>query len=100
VSKTWSVDKLMASPLAQKLHRFWFSGWGMDKLYDTLFVQPFLWLARINRHDLIDWFYGLLVEITRAAHTMIAKTQTGYLRWYTMTVVAGLVILITLGVLL
>ncbi|MEX2129983.1 MAG: NADH-quinone oxidoreductase subunit L, partial [Pseudohongiellaceae bacterium] len=30
------------------LHRFWFSGWGMDWLYQRLIVNPFLYLARIN----------------------------------------------------
>ncbi|MDA1370117.1 MAG: NADH-quinone oxidoreductase subunit L [Proteobacteria bacterium] len=99
-SKTFSVEKLMASPVAQNLHRFWHSGWGMDALYNWLFVYPFLWLARINRDDLVDKFYGLLVELTRAAHGMIVKTQTGYLRWYALSVATGLVLIITLGVLL
>jgi len=40
MSKTFSVEKLMANPLAASLHRFWFSGWGMDALYDFLFVRP------------------------------------------------------------
>ena len=99
-SKSFSVEKLMASPVAQNLHRFWHSGWGMDALYNWLFVYPFLWLARINRDDLVDKFYGLLVELTRAAHGMIVKTQTGYLRWYALSVATGLVLIITLGVLL
>ena len=99
-SKTFSVERLMASPLARNLHKFWHSGWGMDALYNWLFVHPFLWLARINRNDLVDKFYGLVVEFTRVAHGMIVKTQTGYLRWYALSVATGLVVIITLGVLL
>ena len=99
-SKTFSVDKLMASPLAKNLHKFWFSGWGMDALYNWLFVYPFLWLARINKDDLVDKLYALLVELSRAAHAMIVKTQTGYLRWYALSVATGLVVILTLGVLL
>ena len=57
-------------------------------------------LARINRDDLIDKFYALLVILTRAANGMIAQTQTGNLRWYALSVAAGLVLLMTLGVLL
>ena len=97
-TKTIPVEKLMGSSLAQTLHKFWNSGWGFDWLYDRLIVFPFLWLARINRADVIDGFYALVVEISRAANGMIVKTQTGYLRWYALSVAAGLIVLITLGV--
>jgi len=99
-SKTFSVEKLISSPLAQNLHRFWNSGWGMDWLYDRLFVFPFMWLARINARDIIDLFYGLVVDINQTAHRMIVRTQTGSLRWYTLSLATGLVVIITLGVLL
>ena len=99
-TKTIPVEKLMGSSFAQNLHKFWNSGWGFDWLYDRLIVFPFLWLARINRADVIDGFYALVVEISRAANGMIIKTQTGYLRWYALSVAAGLIVLITLGVLL
>ena len=99
-TKTIPVEKLMGSSFAQTLHKFWNSGWGFDWLYERLIVFPFLWLARINRADVIDGFYALVVEISRAANGMIVKTQTGYLRWYALSVAAGLIVLITLGVLL
>ena len=97
-TKTIPLEKLMGSSFAQTLHKFWNSGWGFDWLYDRLIVFPFLWLARINRADVIDGFYALVVEISRAANGMIVKTQTGYLRWYALSVAAGLIVLITLGV--
>jgi NADH-quinone oxidoreductase subunit L len=100
VSKTFSTEKLMASNTAKFLHRFWFSGWGMDGLYQRLLVNPFLFLARINRADLVDKFYALLVTLTRVANGMITQTQTGNLRWYALSVAAGLVLIVTLGVLL
>jgi NADH-quinone oxidoreductase subunit L len=100
MSKTFSVEKLMANPLAKRLHGFWFSGWGMDALYNFLFVRPFLFLARVNKHDLIDSVYALLVEISRIVHVMMARTQTGQLRWYALSIGGGVVILITLGVVL
>lgn len=100
VKKFFDVEKLMANPLAASLHKFWFSGWGMDALYNFLFIRPFLFLARINKNDLIDGGYAFIVSLTRTAHAMIAKTQTGQLRWYALTVAAGLVLIISLGVLL
>ena len=100
MSKTFSIEKLMANPLAKRLHGFWFSGWGMDALYNFLFVRPFVFLARLNKHDLIDSVYALLVEISRVVHVMMARTQTGQLRWYALSIGGGVVILITLGVVL
>ncbi len=99
-SKTFSVDKMMASPLAQNLHKFWHSGWGMDWLYDRLFVFPFMWLARINAADIVDGFYALVVEVNQAAHRLIARTQTGYLRWYALSFAGGLILVVYLGVML
>jgi NADH-quinone oxidoreductase subunit L len=100
MSKTFSVEKLMANPLAARLHRFWYSGWGMDALYNFLCVRPFVFLARINKKDLIDAVYALLVEISRAAHVMLARTQTGQLHWYALSIAGGVVVLVTLGVVL
>ncbi len=100
MSGSLSVAGLMGNPLSRLLHRFWHSGWGMDWLYDRLFVFPFLWLARINRADLIDRCYGVLVELSRAGNELLVRTQTGYLRWYALSVVGGLVLIVSLGVLL
>ncbi|PCJ28682.1 MAG: NADH-quinone oxidoreductase subunit L [SAR86 cluster bacterium] len=100
MSKTFSADKLVASGLGAALHKFWFSGWGMDALYKAVLIKPFLFLARINKNDIIDSVYAMVVELTRTAHAMIAKTQTGQIRWYAVTVAAGLVLIISLGVLL
>ena len=100
MSKMFSVAKLMANPLATRLHGFWFSGWGMDALYNFLFVRPFVFLARINKNDLIDAVYALLVNISRFVHVMMARTQNGQLRWYALSIGGGVVILITLGVVL
>ena len=95
-----SAERLMSVPAARALHRFWNSGWGMDRLYDFLFVNPFLYLARINAKDIVDAFYNMLAALSRAGHLLIVRSQTGYLRWYALSMAAGLVLIITVGVLL
>lgn len=99
-SRTLSVSRLMASDLAQWLHRFWFTGWGFDGLYRRLFITPYLWLAAINRHDFIDGAAGLLVALSEAGNTLLVRSQSGSLRWYILSVVFGTVLLLTLGVVL
>ena len=94
------AERIMALPGAKVLHRFWHSGWGMDRLYDMLFVHPFLWLARVNAKDVIDAFYHGLTSLSRAGHMLIVRSQTGYLRWYALSMAAGLVLLVAVGVLL
>ncbi len=94
------AERIMALPGARALHRFWHSGWGMDRLYDALFVHPFLWLARVNAKDVIDAFYNGLASLSRAGHLLIVRSQTGYLRWYALSMAAGLVLLVTVGMLL
>ncbi len=98
-SKSFSVERLMTLPLASDLHRLWRSGWAMDWLYDRLFVFPFTALARLNSKDIIDQGYAVLVVITQAAHKLVVRSQTGYLRWYALSVAASLVLIVCLGVL-
>ena len=90
----------MSNSFAQKLHKFWNSGWGMDWLYDRVFVFPFIWLSRINQADLIDKFYGLIVMLSRVTNNYVVRTQTGHLRWYALSLAAGLIVLLILGVLM
>ena len=99
-SRFFSVEKLMANPIARSMHKFWFSGWGMDALYQWLLVNPFLYLARVNRNDLVDKMYGLVVDLTQAANGLVVRTQTGLLTWYVLSVAGGLVLIISMGVLL
>jgi NADH-quinone oxidoreductase subunit L len=72
----------------------------MDRLYQTIFVSPFITLARINKKDIIDLLVGVLVSLTSFFNRMLVRTQTGYLRWYAASFMAGVVILMALGVLL
>jgi NADH-quinone oxidoreductase subunit L len=97
VSKAWSIEALMAGKLAQTLHRFWFSGWGMDALYQTLLVSPFVWLARINRNDFFDAIYNSIANFSRGAAALLTKSQTGYIGWYAYSMAAGLIIMLAVG---
>ncbi|MCI0750949.1 MAG: hypothetical protein L0Y35_03865, partial [Flammeovirgaceae bacterium] len=80
------------------LHNFWFSGWGFDKLYDTLFVKPFVFVALINKNDVIDKLYSALVSIASALNRLFAFSQSGILRWYVMGIVVGAILILTIGI--
>lgn len=74
--------------------QFWKNAFGFDWLYDRLFVRPFVWLAQVNRNDVVDWLINLIPLTLRGANSLAAATQTGNLRWYAFAAGAGAVALI------
>jgi NADH-quinone oxidoreductase subunit L len=81
-----------APALGEELHRFWFTDWGMDWLYDKLFVQPLLWFARVDKGDLIDLFYTGLARLSELLYGVVRRTETGRVRWYAAGIVLGSVV--------
>lgn len=96
-SRTLSVERLMSNTIAQGLHKFWFAGWGFDGLYRRLLITPYIWLAAVNKRDVVDTAAGLLVTLSEAGNSLLTRSQSGSLRWYILSVVGGTVLLITLG---
>jgi NADH-quinone oxidoreductase subunit L len=78
-------------------YNFWFGGWGFDTLYGNLFVKPFVYLATINKNDVVDKFYTGLVRVSEFFNQVFVKTQSGVLRWYIMGVVIGAILILALG---
>lgn len=82
------------------LQKFLLSGWGFDRLYDVLFVNPVLFLSKINKNDFIDSFYENIAKFNSLMHRLLITTQNGRLRWYLTGVVLGAVITLTIVVFL
>jgi NADH-quinone oxidoreductase subunit L len=80
------------------LRRFWHAGWGFDWLYDLIFVRPFYWVARVNRHDVVDDIYSGVAWLSRIFHRLLSYTQTGRLRWYAAGLAGGSVIIVAIAV--
>ena len=93
-----NTSKLAGSGLGAALHRFWFTQWGMDWLYDRLFVFPYVGLAKLNKRDFIDSFYNSLAKLTLALHGLVTDTQTGRLQWYAFAMTVGVLLLVSIGV--
>jgi NADH-quinone oxidoreductase subunit L len=79
----------MASAAGRALHRFCLSGWGFDWLYDRTLVRPFLWLAWLNRGDVVDAAYAGIASASRVGHLALSRTENGRLRWYAGWLAAG-----------
>ncbi|MGH7931494.1 MAG: NADH-quinone oxidoreductase subunit L, partial [Candidatus Binatia bacterium] len=94
------TDKLIATAAGNALQRYWFSGWGFDWLYDTLFVRPYVWAARANKSDIVEQIYRIITDAIRACYAALSATQTGQLRWYAKAIAAGAAVVVAIMVFL
>jgi NADH-quinone oxidoreductase subunit L len=83
-------------PFVRVLHRFWLSGWGFDWLYDRLFVQPFVWMAHINRDDVIDRATHGAARLSRFSNRVLSRTQSGLVRRYVAVIAAGSIVIVAI----
>jgi NADH-quinone oxidoreductase subunit L len=86
------ADSLVANPIGRALHEWWFAGWGFDWVYDKAFVQPFIWVANVNKSDFVDKFYTGIGRMAEASYRSLSSTETGRVRAYATAMAAGAVV--------
>jgi len=86
--------RLAEQPIWTAMGRFLITGWGFDWLYEWLIVRPYLWLARVNRDDVIDLFYRGVSWTAALSYRGLQAAQTGNVRWYAAGVAAGALIIL------
>jgi NADH-quinone oxidoreductase subunit L len=78
-----------------RLNKFFERGWGFDKLYDTLFVKPVVWLSVIDKNDIFDWLNIGISRLALLINRLLCITQNGKLRWYLMSFAIGIALILT-----
>ncbi|MES1954158.1 NADH-quinone oxidoreductase subunit L [Salinisphaera hydrothermalis] len=73
---------------------FFNSALGFDWLYDKVFVQPFLFVARGHRRDWIETIVNVVPGLASAGNSGLSAVQSGRLRWYAMVMFAGAAVLL------
>ncbi|WP_214227870.1 NADH-quinone oxidoreductase subunit L [Pedobacter sp. B4-66] len=94
------IQKFKQSDFMMRLYSFWHDGWGFDKLYNTLFVRPIIFIANINKNDVIDRIYQGITFVTVGIYKSLSLMQSGSLRWYIMGLVIGAIIILGLQIML
>jgi NADH-quinone oxidoreductase subunit L len=94
------IEKLKQSRFVMNLYLFWFSGWGFDKLYNTLIVRPIVFIANVNKNDVVDKLYQGVTFVTVSLYQSLSFTQSGSLRWYIMGLVIGAIIILSMQIML
>jgi NADH-quinone oxidoreductase subunit L len=85
----WRVVKPREDPL---IH-LWYTGWGVDFLYDKLFVSPFRFIVRALGPDFVDAIYNGIARLADLTSTALRRTQNGRVRWYAAGIAAGFIVL-------
>ncbi|QKE63477.1 NADH-quinone oxidoreductase subunit L [Aquipseudomonas campi] len=78
------------------LSAWWFAAWGFDWLYDKLFVRPYLLLCRLLGRDPIDRSISLIPRLARGGNALLARSETGQVRWYATSIAGGAVLVLGL----
>ena len=89
-------ERLGSAAVGRVIHRFWFTDWSMDWLYDRAFVRPVIWFARLDKNDFIDSFYNGIARLTDLGWAALRETENGRLRWYAAWITAGTVIFVAI----
>jgi NADH-quinone oxidoreductase subunit L len=91
-----SVSSLVNSSLGRWLHQFWYSGWRMDDLYNTIWVQPYRGIANALSGEPVDQVYNAVVQTCTALHNRLSHSQSGRMRWYITAMVAGVILMLAI----
>ena len=90
------AESMATSAAGQVINRFWVADWGMDWLYDHLFVRPVIWFAHVDRNDFIDAFYTGVALLNIFSWRALRATENGRVRWYAAGITAGTVVFIAI----
>ena len=90
------AESMATSAAGQVINRFWVADWGMDWLYDHLFVRPVIWFAHVDRNDFIDSFYTGVALLNIFSWRALRATENGRVRWYAAGITAGTVVFIAI----
>ena len=89
IGKPEYAESLTRVSFVRRLHAFWFADWGFDWLYDRTLVRPFIWIATLNRRDVVDNAFTAIARWNQAAYYALSRTESGRLRWYAAAVGSG-----------
>ncbi|WP_173912779.1 NADH-quinone oxidoreductase subunit L [Acinetobacter sp. Marseille-Q1618] len=70
------------------------NAFGFDSLYNLVFVQPYLLIAKILGRDPIDGLWLVLPAIVKGGNKFTSARQTGSLREYASSMSLGVVVLL------
>lgn len=90
------VQKYQKTAVGTFLSNLWLNAWGFDRLYDLLFVKPYLWVARGFQSDPLNTAINFLPLLCRWGNRLFSVGENGQIRWYLASMGIGAVLILTL----
>ncbi len=94
------VETVLRVPGVTLLHRWLFAGWGFDWIYRNTVVRPYVWIARIDRDDILNLWPRGVAQVCQLCHQGLSLSVTGNARWYVGGIAVGSVIALALVIFL
>lgn len=95
------VNVLTNSALGRFLTIWWLHAWGFDWLYDKLFVQPYLFIARLLIRDPLSIIMNMPALLASwLSRNLVLRSVNGKLRMYAASMVLGAIIVVSVLVFL
>jgi NADH-quinone oxidoreductase subunit L len=95
-------DTRQPDPLARPLNGLFLAlenKWWVDELYQVIVVKPYLWLAQFLAQPVdqgvIDGLVNGVGHILRSTAKSWRRIQNGYVRSYALTILLGVVLVVT-----
>ena len=79
-----------------RLNHFFEKGFEFDKVYDTVFVKPVVWLAETDKKDFFDQLNISIAKLALLGNRVMSLTENGKLRWYLLSFAIGIALILTL----
>jgi NADH-quinone oxidoreductase subunit L len=89
-------EKYVESFTMTPIKLFFQNGWNFDKLYDTLFVKPFVWISNASKDDAVD--RGIdngAIQVSKLSNRL-SVLQNGRVGWYLAAMVIGIILVVSL----
>ena len=87
--------KYMETFRHSRLNHLFETGFGFDKIYDTIIVNPIVWLAEIDKKDIFDLFNISIANLALLGNRVLSLTENGKLRWYILSFAIGIALILT-----
>jgi len=100
LKKQIHTREINRSAAGRRLNAFLMSGCGFDWLYDKVIIQPVLWIARINKQDIVDMIYKGIATFSQGMYRLLRLSQDGRVRLYAVGIAFGAILTIAIAVFL
>lgn len=90
------VQEILNTPMVKFLLRLCNSDWHYDYLLHTLFVKPYVYLARFLKKDPLAFWDNWIMRGIKKVNAFTVDLENGQIRWYMVSMVIGSIFILML----